>query len=178
MTDPYLYSTPHGELKITGSATGVDVEIADDVAAVTVSVTVLAEHLPDVIAGMCRAAGADAPIVLERPDPKYTEGAVTGFGLLSARDDTVQLDTTCDNCGHVHARRLPPDAAATLAAVLAQMAGHVATAPDPGQVAELAQALRDVNPPPAEWERTAPHIPVEALARALLRRFDIKERPS
>lgn len=106
------------------------------------------------------AIGRPPPIILERLEDHADSVAAFhvshGNGIVYIGRGTVSQP---DNW--------TPEAARQLAALVAVHA-DAADAGSNAEVAELAQVIRDGNPDPGEWQRAAPLMPAEAIARAII----------
>jgi len=111
---------------------------AGDISSVTVGgdpvCLILAEHRAEVAAGLWTGAGAPAPVILERPD-----GPADRFqGIKIERDGGSVLLRIGGN-----REALDAGAARTLAARIAILADEAEDEPDPAEIEELAELLRE-----------------------------------
>ena len=111
--------------------------------------------------GPCDAP-ADAPIVLDPPDPKYSTRAATGLGIFHVDGARVRLETCCDHCPEETSRAVDHKAARLLAAVVAGMS-------DRAKDAYLAAAARVTTIFPDATEEQI---------ESFLARFEFQERAS
>lgn len=142
-------------------------------------VRVTPADLPEVVAKMYAACGLVAPIILDRRlavgSPVVGDGP-SGITITPSPVAANDLGGTPGVLVAVPSMRLHGDEPYRLAAILIDAMEAAVAESEHARVSEIAQALRDANPSAEEWEAAGPHMPVEAMARNLLRRFTITER--
>jgi hypothetical protein len=166
MTEPYTYRDAAGaEMTLSphSSPAGEFVAVRADDEPVLID----PDTLPEFVARLYAAARKPAPILLERPDVSIDEGVALFDGMVGASRDGKKVHLQSLGGKHIG----QPDEVLADAARLAALAELVAAEPDPEAVAALAQFLRDANPLSEDWDD-------RALAAAVLRRYDLKERAS
>jgi len=138
----YRYTDLNGSRLYAGASNnpGADVYLDADV-------HILAADLPEVVAGLYRAAGQEPPILLPRyaPEPQMTRDGKVRAGIRPSGEDMTPADAL--------------DIASWYATAAELAAVEALSQPDPAQVEDLAEVI----------EALADGSTADVIARAILR---------
>lgn len=145
MTD--IYTDYAGDALSVGKRFNSD---AVDMYAPTGGVHVKIEDLPELVAGLYRAAGLEPPILLQRDPSISAHGSCVTFAGVEVE--------SCGGVVRVLGRAMSPSVARSLAALIVEQAEHAQAEPDPEEVDALAELVTNAN-----WRDA------EDIARVVLR---------